>query len=149
MLRQLYRIGEVLEEFGWRTRHRKLVVATAGLLAIGLALPTGITLSMPVVMRCSPQTDVSRMTIYRPVLTALAPEESPLAEPFRSVIAKVYYEWCTLFGQGNRVKAMVLWNSPTMNALMQINPAEIPAVSIGFRNLSPETWAEMNRERAD
>lgn len=149
MLRQLWRIGEVLEEFGWRTRHRKLAVVTAGLLAIGLSALTGITLSMPVVMRCSPQSDVSRMSIYRPILATLAPEESSLAEPFRSVIAKVYYEWCTLFGQGNRVKVIVQWNSPTMKALMQINPAEIPAASIGFRNLTPETWVEMNRERVD
>ncbi len=145
-LRQTWNLTEAI---GLRTRTEKATVIAAGLLGIVLAAPTGIALSLPVVMRFFPGTDVSRMSIYRPVLTMLAPEDSPLTEPFRNAIAKGYYGWCTLFGEENRVKVLVMWNSPTMNGLMQINPVEVPDVSIGFRNLTPKTWAEMNRERAD
>jgi len=145
----LRQIWNPTEAIGLRTRTQKATVIAVGLLGIGLAAPIGIALSLPFVMRFFPGTDVSRMPIYRPVLKVLAPEDSPLTEPLRNVIAKGYYEWCTLFGEENRVKVMVMWNSPTMNGLMQINPVEVPDVSIGFRNLTPKTWAEMNRERAD
>jgi hypothetical protein len=144
-----WRSSNLTEAIGFRTRTQKATVIAAGLLGIVLAAPIGIALSLPVVMRFFPGADVSRMPIYRPVLTVLAPEDSPLTAPFRNAIAKGYYEWCTLFGEENRVKVMVMWNSPTMNGLMQINPVEVPDVSIGFRNLAPETWAEMNRERVD
>lgn len=146
MPRFLRQIWKLTEAIGFRTRKQKATVIAAGLLGVILAVPTGIALSLPVVMRFFPGTDVSRMSIYRPVLTLLSDEDSPVADPCRSVIARAYYNWCECFGQKTLVTLLVVIQDGSLFGDVPML-ADVPDVAIGFRNLDSGTWEEISGPR--
>lgn len=131
-------------------RHRTAIVV-AGVLAAVLSAPMGVALSLPVVLRFSrlSSQDIRRIAVYQPLLTILSTEKSPVPPSLRAPVANHYRRYCDLFGQGFRVYFLVRIHDGSLGRLLQASPTDSPVCSIGWNSITPEAWAEMNRERVD